>query len=65
MPGSSTRTVVEPDHYGASLRPAQLELVLSSPGDFKARLTSVELHHLRLSNASRATLAMVPSRLET
>src|SRR5271156_6908861 len=48
MPGSGTRNFVDPDHYEASLRQAQIDLVIASPGEFKARLTWAELHHLQL-----------------
>ena len=48
MPGCGTRTFIEPDDYAASLRPVQAELVVTSPGKFKVRLTRAELHHLQL-----------------
>ena len=48
MPGSGTRTFLDPDHYEASLRQAQLELVITSQGSFRARLVWAELHHLQL-----------------
>ncbi len=48
MPGSGMRTFLDPDYYAASLRQAQLELVITSRGEFKARLTWAELHHLQL-----------------
>ena len=48
MPGSGTRTFLDPDHYAASLRQAQLELVITSRGNFRARVTWAELHHLQL-----------------
>jgi AraC-like DNA-binding protein len=48
MPGSGTRTFLDPDRYEASLRQAQVELVITSQGSFRARLTWAELHHLQL-----------------
>jgi hypothetical protein len=48
MPGSGTRTFLDPDHYEASLRQAQIELVITSRGSFRARFTWAELHHLQL-----------------
>jgi len=48
MPGSGTRTFLDPDHYEASLRRAQLELVITTRGGFRACLTWAELHHLQL-----------------
>jgi hypothetical protein len=48
MPGSGTRNFLDPDHYEASLRQAQIELVITSLGEFKACLTWAELHHLQL-----------------
>jgi len=48
MPGSGTRTFLDHDRYEASLRQAQIELVVTSPGAFRARLTWAELHHSQL-----------------
>lgn len=48
MPGSGTRTFLEPDLYEAGLRQAQFELFITCGADFNARLTWVELHHLQL-----------------
>jgi hypothetical protein len=67
MPGSGTRTFVEPDQYEARLRPAQVELVVTSTGEFKARLTWVELRHLQLfrgeGNLPRIAFVSLPPRL--
>jgi AraC-like DNA-binding protein len=48
MPGSGTRTFLDPDHYEASLRDAQVEAIIVSRGHFRARLTWAELHHLQI-----------------
>ena len=48
MPGGGTRTFLETDQYEASLREAQIEAVVISRGQFRARLTWAELHHLRM-----------------
>ena len=48
MPGSGTRTFLEPDHYSASLRQAQIEIVIALSSKFKARLTWAELHDLQV-----------------
>src|SRR6516164_5232318 len=48
MPGGGTRTFLEPDHYEASLRQAQIESVIVPRGKFRARLTWAELHHLQV-----------------
>jgi AraC-like DNA-binding protein len=48
MPGSGTRTFLEPDYYEASLRRAQIALVLTCGAGLNARLTWAELHHLQL-----------------
>ena len=37
MPGSGTRTFLEPDHYEASLRQAQIEILIALSSKFKAR----------------------------
>jgi len=44
MPGSGTRAFLDPDHYEANLRQAQLELVIASRGFFRARFTRAERH---------------------
>jgi AraC-like DNA-binding protein len=48
MPGSGTRTFLEPDHYEASLRQAQVEITIALSPKFKARLTWAELHDLQV-----------------
>src|ERR1700736_1331018 len=48
MPGSGTSTFIDPDEYQASLRQASIDLLITSDGDFKARLTWATLHDLRL-----------------
>jgi|SRR6516225_6129959 len=48
MPGGGTRTFLEPDHYEASLRQAQIEAVIVPRAKFQARLTWAELHHLQV-----------------
>ena len=48
MPGGGTRTFLEPDHYEASLRQAQIEAVIVPRARFRARLTWAELHHLQV-----------------
>jgi AraC-like DNA-binding protein len=48
MPGSGTRTFLEPDHYEASLRQAQINIVIALGPKFKARLTWAELHDLQV-----------------
>ena len=48
MPGSGTRTFLEPDHYEASLRQAQIEILIALSSKFRARLTWAELHDLQV-----------------
>ena len=48
MPGSGTRTFLEPDHYEASLRQTQIEILTTLTSKFKARLTWAELHDLQV-----------------
>jgi hypothetical protein len=47
MKGSGTRTFVEPECYEESPSPVQVQLVVTSPGEVKARLIWAELHHQR------------------
>ena len=46
MPGAGTRTFLEPDHYEASLRQAQIEAVIVPEAKLRARITWAELHHM-------------------
>src|SRR3974377_1578582 len=48
MPGGGTRTFLEPDHYEASLRQAQIDAVILPVGKFRARITWAELHHMQV-----------------
>lgn len=49
MPGSGTCTFIDPDDYQASLDRTPLDLLLvNDRGEFKARVTTVRLHHLYL-----------------
>ena len=48
MPGSGTRTFLEPDHYEASLRQAQIEFVITCGAGLKVRQVWAELHHSQL-----------------
>jgi AraC-like DNA-binding protein len=54
MPGGGTRTFLDTDHYEASLHEAQIEAVIVSRGQFRARLTSAELHHLQILRCEEA-----------
>ena len=48
MPGGGTRTFLDTDHYEANLHEAQIEAVIVSRRQFRARLTWAELHHLQI-----------------
>jgi len=48
MPGAGTRTFLEPDHYEASLRQAQIEAVIVPRAKFRAHIIWAELHHLQV-----------------
>ncbi len=48
MPGSGTRMLLEPDHYEASLRQTQIEILITLSSKFKAHLTWAELHDLQV-----------------
>jgi AraC-like DNA-binding protein len=67
MPGGGTRTFLDPDHYEASLRQAQIEAVIVPRGKFGARLTWAELHHLEVlrceEDAPRVAYVQLAPRL--
>lgn len=54
MPGGGTSTFLEPDLYEADLRSAAIESLITPLGEFNARLTWAELHHLRLLDCEEA-----------
>jgi len=65
MPGSVTSLFSEPDEFQAALREdGVLNLLITESGQFRARLTQVTLHHLRLSAGdeclSRIAFVAVP-----
>ena len=66
MPGSVISVFSEPDEFQAALREeGVLNLLVTGHGQFRARLTQVTLHHLRLSagdeRLSRIAFAIVPA----
>ena len=48
MPASGTGTFIDPEDYQASLRRTRIDLLVTSPGAFNARLTWATLHQLQL-----------------
>jgi AraC-like DNA-binding protein len=70
MPGSGTGTFIEPDDYQANLRQVRIDLLGTSQGAFKARLTWVTLHHLDLQRCEEdlpriAYLSLAPELVFT
>ena len=68
MPGSVTSVFSEPDDFEAALRQeGTLGLLVTGRGQFRARLTQITLHRLRLSNGeeqlSRIAVLAVPRDL--
>ena len=51
MSCSGTKNFVRPDRYRANFPDAELQLHFTGQGSFKARLTHVELPHIRLLKA--------------
>jgi AraC-like DNA-binding protein len=67
MVASGTAVFTNPDDYRAVIDDATLDLVLTGPGDFKARLTWLKLDHLNIfrdrENLPRiAYLSLAPTR---
>jgi hypothetical protein len=68
MPCSGTKDFNRPDRYQANFPDAELELHFTGQGSFKARLTQVELQHIRLLKAQEnlpriAFLSLEPERI--
>jgi AraC-like DNA-binding protein len=51
MFGSRTFTFTDPYPYQAAIRGAELEVIVTTAGDFRAELTQIDLPRLRLSRA--------------
>src|SRR5262249_7902129 len=60
MSRAGTRTFDNPERYREQFRGADLDLVFTAPGDFKARLTWAERPHLALL-ATRESVARIAS----
>jgi AraC-like DNA-binding protein len=64
MTASGTATFTNPDDYRAGIGAANVSLVLTGRGDFKARLTWLRLRHLRVlcarENLPRITYVTLP-----
>jgi hypothetical protein len=56
MPGSGTGTFIDPEDYQASLRQVGIDLLGTSQGGFKARLTWATLHCLQLLHSEEDLL---------
>jgi hypothetical protein len=52
MPSSAVRTFTDPDDYAASMRRGTVELTVTGCGEFSAKLTRVDLHHLWMQRFS-------------
>jgi AraC-like DNA-binding protein len=48
MPSSSVHTFTDPHPYQAAVRAAEVEVLVTSKGDFRAELTKIDLHRLWL-----------------
>jgi AraC-like DNA-binding protein len=65
MPSSSTSTFSEPDDFEAALcRQADVDLLVTGQGRFRARLTQVALHRLNLvaANETGSRIAFISTR---
>jgi len=52
MPSTAVRTFSDPDDYAASIRGTSAEMTVVGRGHFKAKLTQIELHRLRMQRFS-------------
>ena len=68
MPGSGTGTFIDPDDYQASLRQVRIDLLATSQGALKAKLTWATLHCLQLLHSEEdlpriAYVSLAPGRV--
>jgi hypothetical protein len=52
MPSSAVHTFTDPDRYAAAIRAATTELMVSGRGNFDAKHTRIDLHHLWMQRFS-------------
>ena len=52
MPSSGVRTFTDPDDYATAIRATRAELTVKGRGDFNAKLTRIDLHHLWMQRFS-------------
>jgi AraC-like DNA-binding protein len=52
MPSSAVYAFCDPDEYAASIRGGQVELTVTEPGQFAAKLTRIDFHRLWLQRFS-------------
>src|SRR5690242_5353215 len=52
MPSSAVRTFTDADDYAATIRAATVELTVTGRGDFRAKLTRIDLHRLWMQRFS-------------
>jgi AraC-like DNA-binding protein len=52
MPSSSVLTFTEPDAYFASIRTAEVKGIVTARGDYRAEMTRIDLHRLRMQRGA-------------
>lgn len=52
MPSSAVRVFSDPDDYASAIRQSTYELTLTERGDFRAKLTRIDLHRLWMQRFS-------------
>jgi AraC-like DNA-binding protein len=52
MPSSAVKTFSDPDDYASSIRATRAEITVMGRGDFNAKLTHIDLHHLWMQRFS-------------
>jgi AraC-like DNA-binding protein len=52
MPSSAVCTFTDPDEYAAAIRAGSVDLTITGRGDFKAKLTRIDLHRLWMQRFS-------------
>ena len=52
MPSSAVCTFTDPDDYAATIRAGTVDLTITGRGDFNAKLTRIDLHHLWMQRFS-------------